>query len=154
AELKRRGCFEEPEGVVTWESVVRAIDYLHSHGIVHRDLKPENILLSGDGTVKLADFGWCAELKDQPRSTFCGTVDYLSPEMVNSEPHDHTVDLWALGVLLYELLANRSPFRASNQAQVLLRIMQALCSMFAPLWSNSSSLSWPRSARLVPLCAA
>ncbi|CAE8606952.1 unnamed protein product, partial [Polarella glacialis] len=106
----------------------RALDHLHRHGIVHRDLKPENILMCShaDGTkAKLADFGWCAELEvdGTQRHTFCGTWDYLSPEMVQNEPHDKGVDIWACGVLLFEMLTGKPPFAAANQVKAMNRIM-------------------------------
>jgi len=90
--------------------VARALQYLHSVGIIHRDLKPENILLEGD-RAKLADFGWSNYRGD--RATYCGTLDYLPPEMLAPpHKHDHKVDIWALGILLFELLAGQPPFAA------------------------------------------
>lgn len=61
-----------------------AVDYLHKKGILHRDLKPENILLDEGGNVKLCDFGWCAESVEEKRGTFCGTLDYMPPEILNN----------------------------------------------------------------------
>ncbi|CAE8597459.1 unnamed protein product, partial [Polarella glacialis] len=126
--LRRRGFLPEPTAATYFVDVARALDHLHRHGIVHRDLKPENILMCShaDGTkAKLADFGWCAELEvdGTQRHTFCGTWDYLSPEMVQSEPHDKGVDIWACGVLLFEMLTGKPPFAAANQVKAMNRIM-------------------------------
>lgn len=88
---------------------------MHKKGIIHRDLKPENLLLDNEGNIKLCDFGWSAEaISNQKRTTFCGTIDYMSPEMIKNEPHDHTLDIWCLGVLLYELIHGDAPFKGSN----------------------------------------
>lgn len=124
--LRKRRSFPEAQAAKLWLDVARALDFLHRNGIVHRDLKPENILMCGNQDVaKLADFGWCAEISrdGDARNTFCGTWDYLSPEMVQSEPHDHRVDVWACGVLLYELLTGRAPFAAPNQVKAMQRVV-------------------------------
>lgn len=122
--LRKRGRLPEPEAAAFFVDVASALDYLHKHGVVHRDLKPENILMCDGNVAKLADFGWCAEVSKDGglRHTFCGTWDYLSPEMVSNEPHDHTVDIWAMGVLLYEMLVGRPPFSASSQFKAMSRI--------------------------------
>jgi len=122
--LKSRGRLTEFDAARYYTDVAMALDHLHNKGVVHRDLKPENILMCEGDVAKLADFGWCAEVDKggAPRNTFCGTWDYLSPEMVQNEPHDHSVDIWAIGVLLYEMLTSRSPFAASSQLKALMRI--------------------------------
>jgi serine/threonine protein kinase len=75
-------------------------------------LQPENLLIDGSGNVKLCDFGWSAESRNSigGRTTFCGTVDYMPPEMIGNKPHDHRVDIWCLGILLYELVHGYAPF--------------------------------------------
>ena len=91
------------------------LNYLHYHKIIHRDLKPENLLLSDKGNIKIADFGW-AGVKDQidsMKSTFCGTFDYMAPEIMLNKPYDEKIDSWALGVLLYELTQGYPPFRGN-----------------------------------------
>lgn len=77
--------------------------------MIHRDLKPENILIS-QGKMKIADFGW-SNYQRPIRNTFCGTPDYLSPEMILGSGHDESIDLWGIGVLYYEMLHRRPPFR-------------------------------------------
>ncbi|CAK0850436.1 unnamed protein product, partial [Prorocentrum cordatum] len=93
--LKHRGHLSEREAAGIFTDIASALDFLHSRGIVHRDVKPENILMCTGDVPKLADFGWCAELTDSsgPRKTFCGTWDYLSPEVVDNQPHDRGVDV-------------------------------------------------------------
>ena len=70
--------------------------------MIHRDIKPENLLISNE-TIKLADFGWACHAPTNKRKTFCGTLDYLPPEMCNSTYYDKTIDIWSIGVLTYEL---------------------------------------------------
>ena len=102
--------------------MVNAVYYLHHNNIIHRDIKPENILLGKKGLLKLCDFGWAKELNLEKRSTFCGTVEYMAPEIVGSENYDYAVDVWSLGILLYELLFGHSPFKAKNMKSVILNI--------------------------------
>ncbi|CAE7829202.1 ark1 [Symbiodinium microadriaticum] len=89
--------------------LVRGLKYLHSHQIVHRDLKPENLLVTHDDVLKIGDFGWCAAT-NVLRTTFCGTMDYLAPEMIQGSGHNHTLDIWSVGILLYEMMADCSDF--------------------------------------------
>ena len=91
------------------------IMYLHENHIVHRDIKPENILIDKNDNVKICDFGWCVK-GEEMRSTFCGTLDYMAPEMIKGQKHSFEVDIWALGVLLYEILHGYSPFEALKEA--------------------------------------
>jgi serine/threonine protein kinase len=88
---------------------VQAFKYIHSKDVIHRDLKPEN-LLNSFGTIKLSDFGWSAHAPNNTRKTFCGTLDYLPPEMIQNEEYDKSVDLWAIGVLTYEFVTGKAPF--------------------------------------------
>lgn len=89
-----------------------ALSYLHSKHVIHRDIKPENILLGIRGDLKIADFGWSVHAPSNSRSTLCGTLDYLPPEMVNGDQHGSEVDLWAIGVLTYEFLKGTPPFES------------------------------------------
>jgi len=96
------------------KQILSAVKYLHQNKIIHRDIKPENILLDKKGNVKLADFGWSNFAGDKPRKTYCGTVDYLAPEMIDKSGHDEKLDIWCLGVLVYELLTGKTPFVTEN----------------------------------------
>ncbi|XP_011493890.1 PREDICTED: ribosomal protein S6 kinase beta-1-like [Ceratosolen solmsi marchali] len=96
--------------------VILAVKYLHENNIVYRDLKPNNILLDAQGHVKLSDFGLCKRLHpDKNRAyTFCGTLDYMSPEMVQKRVYNEAVDWWSVGVLLYDMLTGCTPFTILN----------------------------------------
>lgn len=98
--LRKEEKIEEKRASKYIKSVVSALSYLHSRNVIHRDLKPENVLLGKDGQIKVADFGW--SVQESRRNTICGTIDYLSPEMVQGKPYMKAVDLWSLGVLTYE----------------------------------------------------
>ena len=105
----------EDEAFIYFIQVVNAVNFLHENNLIHRDIKPENILLDKENNVKLCDFGWCTNiLENEKRKTFCGTIEYMSPELVSNEKYDKSVDIWALGILLYEMLHGYSPFKSKN----------------------------------------
>ncbi|XP_011682845.2 protein kinase C iota type isoform X2 [Strongylocentrotus purpuratus] len=89
-----------------------ALNFLHEGGVIYRDLKLDNVLLDADGHIKLTDYGMCKEglRPGDTTSTFCGTPNYIAPEILRGEDYDFSVDWWALGVLMFEMLAGRSPF--------------------------------------------
>ncbi|KAL4465052.1 hypothetical protein ABPG72_012235 [Tetrahymena utriculariae] len=109
------------------------IDHLHKNSIIHRDLKPENLLIDGKGDIKLCDFGWSAEQRNSiVRKTFCGTVDYMPPEMIENQPHDQRVDIWCLGILLYELIHGYAPFLGHDDQTKLKNIRNRQEIVFEP----------------------
>lgn len=110
SKLRKSKKFSESTAANYMSDIIQAIMYLHSQKpvILHRDIKPENILIN-NGRCKIADFGW-SNIDDEFRNTFCGTPDYLAPEMINGTGHNEKLDIWTLGVLMFELLHGHPPF--------------------------------------------
>ncbi|KAF7279746.1 aurora kinase C-like [Rhynchophorus ferrugineus] len=106
--------------------IADALRYCHTKKVIHRDIKPENLLLGNNGEIKIADFGWSVHAPSSQRTTLCGTLDYLSPEMVAGKPHDEKVDLWSLGVLCYEFLTGKPPFEDSECGNTYKRICKGI----------------------------
>ena len=99
------------------KDVISAVYYLHNMKpiIIHRDIKPENVLLAENLVAKLTDFGWSNYMQeDEKRKTVCGTPIYLSPEIIKEEGHDEKVDIWCIGVLLFELMTGSVPFQGND----------------------------------------
>ncbi|XP_050307086.1 aurora kinase A-B-like isoform X2 [Anthonomus grandis grandis] len=117
--------------------IADALRYCHTRKVIHRDIKPENLLLGANGEIKIADFGWSVHAPSSRRTTLCGTLDYLPPEMVTGKAHDEKVDLWALGVLCYEFLTGKPPFEAADYSQTYRRISRAIFS-FPPYISDDA----------------
>ena len=111
--IKKHSYLSEDKSFKFFIQVVNAIYFLHKNDLIHRDIKPENILLFDD-CVKLCDFGWCTRLDGGNRGTFCGTAEYMSPEMVNKEEYSKDIDIWSLGILLYEMIHGHSPFKPNK----------------------------------------
>jgi len=111
--LRKAGRFSTDTARIYSAEVVLALEYLHSRDILYRDLKPENLLLDKDGHIKIADFGFAKHVEDRTW-TLCGTPEYLAPEIIQSKGHGKAVDWWALGVLLFEMLAGYPPFFDDN----------------------------------------
>lgn len=120
--LREREVFDELTTANYIVKISDAIAYCHSKHVIHRDIKPENILVGANGELKIADFGWAVCLSSSRRTTLCGTLDYLPPEMIEGHEHDESVDIWSLGVLLYEFLVGSPPFEAPIQRDTCQRI--------------------------------
>ena len=108
--MKQSKSFDEKTACYYFTQTCSAVNFLHSNNLVHRDLKPENLLLDSNNNLKLCDFGWCTEISFGNRDTICGTCEYMAPEIINEQPYNCSIDIWSLGVLLYELLHGYSPF--------------------------------------------
>ena len=117
--LKKFRKFDERTAAQILRETISALSYLHSFNppIIHRDIKPENLLLNEGGRILLADYGWSNfNMEGDVRKTFCGTPEYIAPEMLLKKGHDTRVDIWSIGILMFELLSGYSPFVAkSNQ---------------------------------------
>uniref|UniRef100_A0A673ALC5 protein kinase C n=1 Tax=Sphaeramia orbicularis TaxID=375764 RepID=A0A673ALC5_9TELE len=112
--------FSEPRAVFYAACVVLGLQFLHDHKIVYRDLKLDNLLLDTEGYVKIADFGLCKEgmgFRDRT-STFCGTPEFLAPEVLTETSYTRAVDWWGLGVLIFEMLVGESPFPGDDEEEV------------------------------------
>uniref|UniRef100_A0A671Z3K9 Serine/threonine-protein kinase Sgk1 n=1 Tax=Sparus aurata TaxID=8175 RepID=A0A671Z3K9_SPAAU len=118
--LQRERIFLEPRARFYAAEIASALGYLHSLHIVYRDLKPENILLDSQGHIVLTDFGLCKEGVEAngTTTTFCGTPEYLAPEVLQKQAYDRTVDWWCLGSVLYEMLYGLPPFYSRNTAEM------------------------------------
>ncbi|XP_077413111.1 serine/threonine-protein kinase N1b isoform X2 [Vanacampus margaritifer] len=112
--------FSEPRAVFYSACVVLGLQFLHDHKIVYRDLKLDNLLLDVDGYAKIADFGLCKEGMGygDRTSTFCGTPEFLAPEVLTDTSYTRAVDWWGLGVLVYEMLVGESPFPGDDEEEV------------------------------------
>lgn len=140
--LKKQGRFDQRSAAQYMREVISAVKYLHSFDppIIHRDIKPENILLDENLRVKLADFGWSNYANaNELRTTYCGTPEYLAPEMIRKEGHDTSIDIWDLGVLLFELLSGKPPFAGTSQNELFTNIKKQRINWpddFPPLAKN------------------
>ncbi|XP_013105254.2 cGMP-dependent protein kinase 1 [Stomoxys calcitrans] len=122
--MSQRRFFDEKTARFIAGCVVEAFDFLHSHNIIYRDLKPENLMLTTDGYCKLVDFGFAKHIPtNQKTHTFAGTPEYVAPEIILDRGHDRSVDYWALGILIFELLVGKTPFRGQNQIKIYQQIL-------------------------------
>ncbi|NWW14941.1 KS6B2 kinase, partial [Falcunculus frontatus] len=151
-QLEREGIFLEDTACFYLSEITLALGHLHSHGIIYRDLKPENIMLNSQGGfggadlgslggslavvltppsrpsghIKLTDFGLCKEsIHDGAVThTFCGTIEYMAPEILVRSGHNRAVDWWSLGALMYDMLTGSPPFTAENRKKTIDKILK------------------------------
>lgn len=124
--LEREGIFLEDTACFYLSEIILALEHLHNQGIIYRDLKPENILLDAHGHVKLTDFGLCKEHIQEGivTHTFCGTIEYMAPEILTRTGHGKAVDWWSLGALMYDMLTGAPPFTAENRKKTIEKILR------------------------------
>ncbi|XP_022761382.1 serine/threonine-protein kinase AtPK2/AtPK19-like [Durio zibethinus] len=124
-QLYHHGLFREDLARLYTAEIVSAVSHLHANGIMHRDLKPENILLDADGYAMLTDFGLAKQFDENTRSnSLCGTVEYMSPEIITGKGHDKAADWWSVGILLYEMLTGKPPFIGGNREKIQQKIVK------------------------------
>ncbi|KAH9281725.1 Ribosomal protein S6 kinase alpha-3 [Echinococcus granulosus] len=143
--LAKELMFTEEDVMFYLAEIAVAIDHLHNLGIVYRDLKPENILLTEEGHIKLTDFGLSKEAlydgSDGSKSySFCGTVEYMAPEIITRRGHGPAADWWSFGVLMYEMLTGTLPFHADSKKETMSQIMKAKLEMPQMLSPGAQSL--------------
>jgi len=115
--LHLRGKMSEKQAKFYFSEILLGLEYIHSKGIVYRDLKPENVLLDIDGHLKLADFGLSKYLPsmDSLTNSFCGSPEYMSPEMLMGYGHGFAIDYYSLGAILFEMLTGLPPFYSTDR---------------------------------------
>jgi len=133
--LQKKGRFNEDETRFYCASVLLAYSAMHEKRIVYRDLKPENLCLDAKGYCIMVDLGLAKDLKDGPTYTFCGTPDYIAPEIIRGTGYGLSVDYWALGVLLFELTAGVAPFQSYDPTGTAKKILKGSVN-FPPRFSN------------------
>nr|DAD38595.1 TPA_asm: hypothetical protein HUJ06_012917 [Nelumbo nucifera] len=140
-QLYHHGLFREDLARIYTAEIVSAVSHLHANGIMHRDLKPENILLDADGHVKLTDFGLAKQFEENTRSnSMCGTLEYMSPEIILGKGHDKSADWWSVGILLFEMLTGKPPFIGGNREKIQQKIIKDKIKLPAFLSSEAHSL--------------
>ncbi|KAJ8680255.1 hypothetical protein QAD02_016042 [Eretmocerus hayati] len=124
--LDREGIFLEDTACFYLSEIILALQHLHHQGIIYRDLKPENILLDQNGHVKLTDFGLCKEhvQGNTVTHTFCGTIEYMAPEILTRRGHGKAVDWWSLGALMYDMLTGVPPFTDVDRKKTIDKILK------------------------------
>ncbi|XP_068100647.1 3-phosphoinositide-dependent protein kinase 1 isoform X2 [Hyperolius riggenbachi] len=126
--IRKIGSFDEPCTRFYTAEILCALEYLHKNGIIHRDLKPENILLSEDMHIRITDFGTAkllsSDSKQARANSFVGTAQYVSPELLTEKSACKSSDLWALGCIIYQLVAGLPPFRAGNEYLIFQKIIK------------------------------
>jgi serum/glucocorticoid-regulated kinase 2 len=134
--IERNGAF--PEDCVRFfaAEMILALDHLHQRGVIYRDLKLENVLLDGEGHVALTDFGLSKDQCDKTHlaSTFCGTPVYVAPELITKTPYGFSIDWWALGIVLFELISGRVPFASRDRRRMFDKIVHepvSFCGLFS-----------------------
>ena len=139
--IQKSGKFDENRTRFYGAEIICGLQFLHSHNIIYRDLKLDNVLLDKEGHIKIADFGMCKESMAEgiKTNTFCGTPDYIPPEILMGHYYDSSCDWWSLGVLLYEMLIGQSPFVGQSEDDLFASICRD--KVRYPKWISESAQS-------------
>jgi len=138
--LGKMGRFPEDRAKFYAAQITLALEYVHTLGVIYRDLKPENVLLDEVGNIRLTDFGLSKENvrgHSSGASSFCGTPEYIAPEVLKRQGHGRAVDWWSLGALLFEMISGLPPFYSRNRETMFEKIMKADIS-FPPFMSENA----------------
>lgn len=140
-----QGIFDEARATFYSIECFMALEFLHDNGIIYRDLKLDNVLLDREGHVKLADFGLCKEnmWEGDRTSTFCGTPEFIAPEILVDDNYTRAVDWWAYGVLVYEMMVGESPFPGEDEEEIFNSVLRE--NIVYPFFLNTDSNSLIRS---------
>lgn len=140
--LSKEVMFTEEDVKFYLAELALALDHLHGLGIIYRDLKPENILLDEEGHIKITDFGLSKEATDHDKRaySFCGTIEYMAPEVVNRRGHTQSADWWSFGVLMFEMLTGSLPFQGKDRKETMALILKAKLGMPQFLSAEAQSL--------------
>jgi serine/threonine protein kinase len=123
--LQSNGRFPEFLSKFYFAEILLGIEFLHSKSIVYRDLKPENVLIDIDGHIKIADFGLSKILTQTRSYSFCGSPEYMCPEILRRDGHNHMVDYYTLGAILFEMLTGLPPYYTINKGEMTRSILEA-----------------------------
>ncbi|KAF7989712.1 hypothetical protein HCN44_008386 [Aphidius gifuensis] len=150
--LNNEGMFLDDTACFYLSEIIIALEHLHRHGIIYRDLKPENVLLDINGHIKLTDFGLCKEnfTEGSVTHTFCGTIEYMAPEILLKKGHGKPVDWWSLGILMYDMLTGSPPFTDDNRKLTIEKILSHKLILPPYLTPDSKDLLRKLLKRFVP----
>ena len=141
--LSKEGTFSELRARFYCGEILLALEHLHSNGILYRDLKPENILLDNEGHIRLTDFGLSKNGSDSsnPKAyTFCGTPEYLAPEILKNQGHGPAVDFWSFGAVLYYMISGAPPFYSKNKNEIFKRVLNTPIERLSNVTSEANDL--------------
>ena len=139
-QIQRARKFPEAQSRFYAAEIICGLLFLHKRGVIYRDLKLDNVMLTATGHVKIADFGMCKEgISDGVlTNTFCGTPDYIAPEILREQMYGGSVDWWALGVLMYEMMAGQPPFEADTEDDLFEAILHD--DVLFPVWLTKNAI--------------